>query len=148
MAGSYNKSIVIGNLGRDPETRTFGNGGRVCNLRVASSETWTDRETAERRERTDWHSIAIFSEAVIAGIVPHLRKGSRVLVDGRMETRKWQDQAGTDRYVTEIVIRPYQGVLQMLDGSSQASHEHDQATRDMGAGADQGHEYADDFAQS
>ena len=94
MAGSYNKAIVIGNLGRDPETRTFGNGGRVCNLRIATSETWSDRESGERRERTDWHNVAIFSEAVIASIVPNLRKGSRVLVDGRMETRKWQDQGG------------------------------------------------------
>lgn len=147
MAGSYNKAIVIGNLGRDPETRTFGNGGRVCNLRVASSETWTDRESGLRRERTDWHNVAIFSEAVISGIVPHLRKSSRVLVDGRMETRKWQDQAGNDRYVTEVVIRPYQGILQMLDGSSQASQGQDQSTRDMGAGADHDHGYADDFAQ-
>jgi len=116
MAGSVNKVILIGNLGRDPETRSFPNGGRVCNLRIATSETWRDRESGERKERTEWHSVAIFSEPLIKIAESYLRKGSKVYLEGQLETRKWQDQSGQDRYSTEVVLRPYRGELTMLDG--------------------------------
>ncbi len=116
MAGSVNKVILIGNLGRDPETRTFSNGGKVCNLRIATSETWKDRNTGERRERTEWHSVAIFSEPLARVAEQYLKKGSKVYVEGQLETRKWQDQSGQDRYSTEVVLRPYRSELTMLDG--------------------------------
>ncbi|TYO91445.1 single-stranded DNA-binding protein [Oceanicella actignis] len=115
MAGSVNKVILIGNLGRDPEVRTFSNGGKVCNLRIATSETWKNRETGERRERTEWHSVAIFSEPLADIAERYLRKGSKVYVEGQLETRKWQDQSGQDRYTTEVVLRPYRGALTLLD---------------------------------
>lgn len=116
MAGSVNKVILVGNLGRDPEVRTFQNGGKVCNLRVATSENWKDRNTGERRERTEWHSVAIFSEPLARIAEQYLRKGSKVYIEGQLETRKWQDQSGQDRYTTEIVLRPYRGELTLLDG--------------------------------
>jgi single-strand DNA-binding protein len=116
MAGSVNKVILVGNLGRDPETRTFQNGGKVCNLRVATSETWKDRNTGERREKTEWHSVAIFSEPLARVAEQYLRKGSKVYIEGQLETRKWQDQSGQDRYTTEVVLRPYKSELTMLDG--------------------------------
>jgi len=116
MAGSVNKVILIGNLGRDPETRTFQNGGKVCNLRIATSERWKDRNTGERREKTEWHSVAIFSEPLARVAEQYLRKGSKVYVEGQLETRKWQDQSGQDRYSTEVVLRPYRSELTMLDG--------------------------------
>ncbi|EAR51000.1 single-strand binding protein [Oceanicola granulosus HTCC2516] len=115
MAGSVNKVILIGNLGRDPETRTFQNGGKVCNLRIATSENWKDRNTGERRERTEWHSVAIFSEPLARIAEQYLRKGSKVYIEGQLETRKWQDQSGADRYSTEVVLRPYRGELTLLD---------------------------------
>ncbi|MGR3271900.1 single-stranded DNA-binding protein [Thalassococcus profundi] len=116
MAGSVNKVILIGNLGADPETRTFQNGGKVCNLRLATSETWKDRNTGERRERTEWHSVAIFSEPLARVAEQYLKKGSKVYIEGQLETRKWQDQSGNDRYSTEVVLRPYRSELTMLDG--------------------------------
>lgn len=116
MAGSVNKVILIGNLGRDPEVRTFQNGGKVCNLRIATSETWKDRNTGERKERTEWHSVAIFSEPLARVAEQYLRKGSKVYLEGQLETRKWQDQSGQDRYSTEVVLRPYRSELTMLDG--------------------------------
>ncbi len=116
MAGSVNKVILVGNLGRDPEVRTFQNGGKVCNLRIATSENWKDRNTGERRERTEWHSVAIFSEPLAKIAEQYLRKGSKVYIEGQLETRKWQDQSGQDRYSTEIVLRPYRGELTLLDG--------------------------------
>jgi single-strand DNA-binding protein len=115
MAGSVNKVILIGNLGRDPEVRSFQNGGKVCNLRIATSETWKDRTTGERKERTEWHSVAIFSEPVARIAEQYLRKGSKVYIEGQLETRKWQDQSGQDRYSTEVVLRPYSGTLTLLD---------------------------------
>ncbi len=120
MSGSVNKVILIGNLGRDPEVRTFQNGGKVCNLRIATSETWKDRETGERRERSEWHSIAIFSEALVRVAEQYLRKGSKVYIEGQLQTRKWQDQSGQDRYSTEVVLQGYGGTLTMLDGKPQA----------------------------
>lgn len=115
MAGSVNKVILIGNLGRDPEVRTFQNGGKVCNLRVATSETWKDRNTGERREKTEWHSVAIFNEGLVRNVEQYLRKGSKVYIEGMLETRKWQDQSGQDRYSTEVTIRPYRGEVTFLD---------------------------------
>jgi single-strand DNA-binding protein len=116
MAGSVNKVILIGNLGRDPEVRSFPNGGKVCNLRIATSENWKDRNTGERREKTEWHSVAIFSEPLVRVAEQYLRKGSKIYVEGQLETRKWQDQSGQDRYSTEVVLRPYTSTLTMLDG--------------------------------
>jgi len=116
MAGSVNKVIIVGNLGRDPEVRSFQNGGKVVNLRIATSETWRDRTSGERKERTEWHSVAIFSEPLAKIAEQYLRKGSKVYIEGALETRKWQDQSGQDRYTTEIVLRPYRGELTLLDG--------------------------------
>lgn len=116
MAGSVNKVILIGNLGRDPEVRSFQNGGKVCNLRIATSENWKDRNTGERREKTEWHTVAIFNEGLVRIAEQYLRKGSKVYIEGQLETRKWQDQSGADRYSTEVVLRNYGGTLTMLDG--------------------------------
>ncbi|MGK7753762.1 single-stranded DNA-binding protein [Roseovarius sp. C03] len=118
MAGSMNKVILIGNLGRDPEVRSFPNGGKVCNLRIATSETWKDRNTGEKRERTEWHSVAIFNEALVRVAEQYLRKGSKVAIEGQLQTRKWQDQSGQDRYTTEITLRPFNGELHMIGGPS------------------------------
>ena len=115
MAGSVNKVILVGNLGRDPEVRSFPNGGKVCNLRIATSETWRDKATGERKERTEWHSVAIFSEPLAKIAEQYLRQGSKVYLEGQLETRKWQDQSGNDRYSTEVVLRPYRGELTLLD---------------------------------
>tara|TARA_B100001173_G_scaffold154712_1_gene134132 strand:+ start:44 stop:496 length:453 start_codon:yes stop_codon:yes gene_type:complete len=119
MAGSVNKVILIGNLGRDPEVRTFQNGGKVCNFSIATSETWKDRNSGERQERTNWHNIAIFNENLAQIAEQYLRKGSKVYVEGQLETRKWQDQAGNDRYTTEVVLRNFRGELALLDGRSE-----------------------------
>lgn len=116
MAGSVNKVILVGNLGRDPEARTFQNGGKVVNLRIATSETWRDRASGERKERTEWHSVAIFNENLARIAEQYLRKGSKVYLEGQLETRKWQDQSGQERYTTEIVLRQFRGELTLLDG--------------------------------
>ena len=115
MAGSVNKVILVGNLGRDPEVRTFQNGGRVCNLRIATSETWRDKASGERRERTEWHSVVIFIENLLRVAEQYLRKGSKVYVEGQLETRKATDQSGGERYFTEVVLRPFRGELTILD---------------------------------
>lgn len=116
MAGSVNKVILVGNLGRDPEVRSFPSGGKVCNLRIATSENWRDRATGERKERTEWHSVAIYNENLVKIAEQYLRKGSKVYIEGQLETRKWQDQSGADRYTTEIALRPFRGELTLLDG--------------------------------
>ncbi len=118
MAGSLNKVMLIGNLGADPEIRSFQNGGKVANLRIATSESWKDRNTGERQERTQWHTVAIFNEGLVGVVERYLKKGSKVYVEGQLETRKWQDQQGQDRYSTEVVLRNYGGTLTMLDGAS------------------------------
>ena len=117
MAGSLNKVMLIGNLGQDPEVRSFQNGGKVCNLRIATTENWKDRNTGERQERTEWHTVAIFSEGLVSVAERYLRKGSKVFVEGQLQTRKWQDQSGNDRYSTEVVLRGFNGTLTMLDGA-------------------------------
>jgi single-strand DNA-binding protein len=116
MAGSVNKVILIGNLGRDPEVRSFQNGGKVCNLRIATSETWKDKSSGERKERTEWHSVAIFQEGLVRVAEQYLKKGSKVYIEGQLQTRKWQDQSGQDRYSTEVVLQGFGGTLVMLDG--------------------------------
>jgi single-strand DNA-binding protein len=121
MAGSVNKVILVGNLGRDPEVRAFQNGGKVVNLRIATSETWRDKASGERKERTEWHSVAIFNEALAKIAEQYLRKGSTVYIEGQLETRKWQDQSGADRYTTEVVLRPYNGTLTLLGGRGDAA---------------------------
>jgi single-strand DNA-binding protein len=114
MSGSLNKVMLIGHLGRDPEVRNFQNGGKVCNLRLATSENWKDKATGERRERTEWHSIAIFNEALVRLAEQYLKKGSKVYIEGQLETRKWQDQSGQDRYSTEVTLRPFAGEIKFL----------------------------------
>jgi single-strand DNA-binding protein len=116
MAGSLNKVMIIGNLGRDPEIRSFTNGNKVCNLRIATSETWKDKATGEKREKTEWHSVAIFQEGIVRVAEQYLKKGSTVYIEGKLQTRKWQDQSGADKYSTEIVLQGYDGVLTMLGG--------------------------------
>ncbi len=116
MAGSVNKVIIVGNLGRDPEVRNFPNGGKVVNLRIATSENWRDKATGEKKERTEWHSVAIFNEALGKIAEQYLKKGSTVYIEGQLETRKWQDQSGADRYSTEVVLRQFRGELTLLGG--------------------------------
>ena len=117
MAGSVNKVIIVGNLGADPEVKSFQNGGKVCNLRIATSESWKDKNTGDKQERTEWHSVAIFSEGLAGVAERFLRKGSKVYIEGQLRTRKWQDQSGNDRYSTEVVLQGPGSVLTMLDGA-------------------------------
>jgi single-strand DNA-binding protein len=115
MSGSLNKVQIIGRLGADPESRSFPNGGKVVNLRVATSERWTDKTSGERKEKTEWHSVSITNEGLAKVAEQYLRKGSMVYIEGQLETRKWQDQSGADRYSTEIAVRPFRGELTLLD---------------------------------
>lgn len=117
MSGSVNKVMLIGNLGADPEVKSFQNGGKVCNLRIATSESWKDRNSGEKKERTEWHTVAIFSEGLVGVAERFLRKGSKVYIEGQLRTRKWQDQSGNDRYSTEVVLQGLGSVLTMLDGA-------------------------------
>jgi single-strand DNA-binding protein len=117
MAGSVNKVILIGNLGQDPEVKSFQNGGRIANLRIATSETWKDRQTGERKERTEWHTVVLQSEGLVGVAEKYLRKGSKVYIEGQLRTRKWQDASGNDRYTTEVSVGGMGGVLTMLDGA-------------------------------
>lgn len=116
MAGSVNKVILVGNLCADVESRSFQNGGKVCNLRIATNETWKDRTSGERKERVEYHTVAIFSEGLVGVAERFLRKGSKVYIEGQLRTRKWQDQSGNDRYSTEVVLHGPGSVLTMLDG--------------------------------
>lgn len=121
MSGSVNKVILVGNLGRDPEPRTFPNGNEMVTLRIATTESWRDRNTGDRKERTEWHTVAIYNENLVNIAKNWLKKGSKIYVEGRLETRKWQDQSGQDRYSTEIAIRPFRGTFEMLSGSQSGS---------------------------
>ena len=118
MAGSVNKVIIMGNLGKDPEIRNFPNGGRVCNFSVATSESWRDKNSGEKQERTQWHNISILSEPLVNIAERFLKKGSKVYLEGQLETRKWQDNSGSDRYSTEIVLRPYKGEITLIDNKA------------------------------
>ena len=115
MAGSVNKVILVGNLGKDPESKSFQNGGKVVNLRIATSESWKDKMSGERKEKTEWHSVAIFSEGLANVAEKYLRKGSKVYLEGALQTRKWQGQDGQDKYSTEIVLQGFNAVLVLLD---------------------------------
>lgn len=115
MAGSVNKVILVGNLGRDPEVRSMQDGQKVANLSLATSENWRDRNTGERRERTEWHRVVVFNDRLVDVIEKYLRKGSKIYVEGQLQTRKWTDQNGQDRYSTEVVLQRYRGELTMLD---------------------------------
>ena len=116
MAGSVNKVILIGNLGADPEVRHTQDGRAICNMRVATTESWRDKQSGERREKTEWHSVVIFSDQLSKVAQQYLKKGSKVYIEGQLQTRKWQDSSGNDRYTTEVVLQNYVGQLTMLDG--------------------------------
>jgi single-strand DNA-binding protein len=117
MAGSVNKVILIGNLGADPEVKSFQNGGRICNLRIATSENWKDKATGEKKERTEWHTVVLQSDGLVGVAERFLKKGSKVYIEGQLRTRKWQDASGNDRYSTEVSVGGLGGVLTMLDGA-------------------------------
>ena len=117
MAASVNKVILVGNLGADPEVKSFQNGGKICNLRIATSEDWKDRQTGEKKERTEWHTVVLNSEGLVGVAERFLRKGSKVYIEGALRTRKWQDASGNDRYSTEVTVAGFDGKLVMLDGA-------------------------------
>lgn len=119
MAGSVNKVILVGNLGRDPEVRRLGSGEPVVNLRIATSETWRDKQSGEKKERTEWHSVVIFNENLAKVAEQYLKKGSKIYIEGQLQTRKWQDQSGVEKYTTEIVLQRYRGELTILDSRGQ-----------------------------
>jgi len=116
MAGSVNKVILIGNLGRDPEIRNMQDGGRVANLSLATSESWRDKSSGERREKTEWHRVVIFNDRLVDVVEKFLKKGSKIYVEGQLQTRKWTDQSGVEKYSTEVVLQKFRGELTMLDG--------------------------------
>lgn len=138
MAGSVNKVILIGNLGRDPEIRSLNNGDRVCNLRIATSESWRDKSSGERKEKTEWHSVVIFNDNIVKVAESYLKKGSTVYIEGALQTRKWTDQSGVEKYSTEIVIQRFNGQLTMLGGRQDSE-------RSSGGGGD---DYSSGFATS
>lgn len=138
MSGSINKVILVGNLGADVEIRTFQNGGKVANLRIATSETWKDKNTGEKKEKTEWHTVAIFQEGLVRVAEQYLRKGSKVYIEGALQTRKWQDQSGNDRYSTEIVLQGFGGTLVMLDGKSDGQSQGQQGGSSGGGYGGQG----------
>lgn len=121
MAGSVNKVIIVGNLGKDPEVKSFQNGGRICNLSLATSENWKDKQTGEKKERTEWHNVTLQNDGLIGVAERYLKKGSKVYIEGQLRTRKWQDQSGNDRFTTEISVAGLDGKLVMLDGASGGS---------------------------
>jgi len=143
MAGGINKVIIVGNLGKDPEVRTFANGGKVCNFSVATSESWKDRQTGERKEKTEWHNISIYNEGLAGVAEKYLRKGSKVYLEGKLQTRKWQDQSGNDRYSTDVVLQGFDAKMEMLDsrqggGGSQGGVSNDGWGGGQGGGGQSG----------
>jgi len=126
MAGSVNKVILVGNVGKDPETRSFSNGGKVCNFSLATSESWRDKQSGEKRESTQWHNIAIFNENLVKVVENYVQKGSKLYIEGQLQTRKWQDRDGNDRWTTEVVLQRFRGELVLLD------------SRGSGGGGDRG----------
>ncbi len=117
MSGSVNKVILVGNLGKEPDIRTTQNGGKIANLSIATSENWKDKATGERKERTEWHRVSVYNENIAGVCERYLKKGAKVYIEGQLETRKWQDKDGQDKYTTEVVLRPFTGVLTMLDSA-------------------------------
>jgi single-strand DNA-binding protein len=146
MAGSVNKVILVGNLGADPEIRRLNSGDPVVNFRIATSETWRDKNSGERREKTEWHSIVIFNDNLAKVAEQYLKKGMKVYIEGQLQTRKWQDQTGNDRYTTEIVLQKFRGELQMLDARGQGGDS--QVGYSGGQGGGQGRGGSSDFGQS
>ena len=142
MAGGINKVIIVGNLGKDPEVRTFANGGKVCNFSVATSESWKDKQTGERKEKTEWHNISIYNEGLAGVAEKYLRKGSKVYLEGKLQTRKWQDQSGNDRYSTDVVLQGFDAKMEMLDskpgGGGQGGGSNDGWGGGQGGGAPSG----------
>lgn len=134
MAGSINKVILVGNLGKDPEVRTLNSGDKVCNLRIATSETWRDKAAGERKEKTEWHQVVIFNPPLAEVAEKYLRKGSKVYLEGALQTRKWTDKDGAEKYTTEIVLQKYRGELTMLDGKGEGGGSY--------AGGDSGSQYS------
>lgn len=152
MAGSVNKVILVGNVGQDPEVRQFQNGGQVCSFSLATSESWKDKSTGEKREKTEWHRISIFSEGLVRVVQSYVKKGSKLYIEGQLETRKWQDQNGVDKYSTEVVLRGFGSNLTMLDGRNdggggQRQSGHDQRGDSGGGGPRQMDGPAQDFSQ-
>lgn len=148
MAGSVNKVILVGNVGQDPEVRQFQNGGQVCNFSLATSESWKDKNTGERRDKTEWHRIAVFNEGLIRVIQSYVKKGSKLYIEGQLETRKWQDQNGIDKYTTEVVLRGFGSTLTMLDSRSEGAGGGRQMGYDQGQnGARKMEGPAEDFSQ-
>ncbi|MEM6666234.1 MAG: single-stranded DNA-binding protein [Pseudomonadota bacterium] len=145
MAGSVNKVILVGNLGRDPEIRRTQDGRPIANLRIATSENWRDRNSGERRERTEWHTVVIFSEGLCKIAEQYLKKGSKIYVEGQLQTRKWEDQNGNERYSTEVVLQNYNSTLQMLDTRGQGGGMSD---GDYGGGGGYVSSGGGDFGQS
>lgn len=123
---SVNKVILVGNVGQDPEVRQFSNGGQVCNLSLATSESWKDKQSGERKERTEWHRVSIMSEPLIKVVQSYVQKGSKIYIEGQLETRKWEDKDGNDRYQTEVVLRPFGSKLVLLDGKKEQRAEVEQ----------------------
>lgn len=137
MAGSVNKVILVGNLGADPEIRRLNSGDPVVNMRIATSEQWRDRQTGERREKTEWHNVVIFNENLAKVAENYLRKGSKIYVEGQLQTRKWTDQNGQDRYTTEVVLQKFRGELQMLDSRGEGGGQRGGYDQMEGAGGGQ-----------
>ena len=133
MAGSVNKVILVGNLGRDPEVKQLPSGSSIANLSVATSESWRDKASGERKERTEWHRVVVFSEGLVRICEQYLKKGSKVYLEGQLETRKWQDKDGNDKYSTEVVLRNFNSTLTMLDGRSEGGGG-DRVSDDRGGG--------------
>ena len=133
MAGSLNKVTLIGHLGKDPDIRTMQSGGKVASFSLATSESWKDKASGERKERTEWHNVVVYNEGLVKVVEQFLKKGSKIYLEGRMETRKWQDKDGNDKYTTEVVLRPFNGEILMLD-----------AKKDDAGTAGQAHEQAPD----
>jgi single-strand DNA-binding protein len=146
MGNSVNRVILLGALGRDPEARNFPNGGKVVSLRLATSETWKDKASGERKERTEWHSVSILNEPLAKIAEQYLRKGSKVYIEGQLETRKWQDQSGADRYSTEVVLRPYAGSLTLLDSAGGRGDRDDNAGGGYKPDRGSSHDPADDLS--
>ncbi|MEH6714207.1 single-stranded DNA-binding protein [Parasphingorhabdus flavimaris] len=152
MAGGINKVIIVGNLGKDPEVRTFANGGKVCNFSVATSESWKDKQTGERKEKTEWHNISIYNEGLAGVAERYLRKGSKVYLEGKLQTRKWQDQSGNDRYSTDVVLQGFDAKMEMLDskpgGGGQGGGSNDGWGGGQGGGAPSGGGGNDSWGQT
>lgn len=140
MAGSVNKVILVGNLGADPEVRRLNSGDKVANIRIATSESWRDKTTGERKDRTEWHSVVIFNDASINFAEQYLKKGAKVYLEGALQTRKWQDQNGNDRYTTEIVLQKFRGELQALDAKGNSDNDSNRQRH----GSDQPGNYAEE----